>query len=121
MSFAENVRQSRNEKQLTQEGVAELLDVSRQAISEWERGNKYPESEKLIMLAKVLGKSLDWLFEDELAEEEAGNQQTILPGIVAGLEAFSSAIDNLMGHQNDKVKMKKSNYLRTNLLEYCII
>lgn len=105
MSFAGKIRQGRNKKQFTQEKLAELLDVSRQAVSEWERGNKYPESEKLVMLAKALDVSLDWLFEDELANEiKATTAQPIPAGVIAGLETFSSAIDNLMGHKNDKVK-----------------
>ena len=38
MSFAENLKQLRNEKQLSQEELAEMLDVSRQAVSKWEQG-----------------------------------------------------------------------------------
>ena len=103
MSFADHLRQSRNEKQLTQEGLAELLHVSRQAVSEWERGTKKPESDKLIMLVKVLGVSLDWLFEDEIAgRENEEYEQSIPAGVITGLEAFSSAIDNLMGNHNSK-------------------
>ena len=36
MSFAENLKQLRKEKQLSQEALAEMLDVSRQAVSKWE-------------------------------------------------------------------------------------
>ncbi|MBC2457027.1 helix-turn-helix transcriptional regulator [Clostridium beijerinckii] len=54
MSFAENLKQCRNEKHLTQERLAELLDVTRQAVSKWEQGVGYPETDKLIILAKVL-------------------------------------------------------------------
>lgn len=59
MSFAENLKQSRNEKHLTQERLAELLDVTRQAISKWEKGVGYPETNKVIILAKVLNISFD--------------------------------------------------------------
>ena len=38
MSFAENLKQLRKEKQLSQEELAEILDVSRQAVSKWEQG-----------------------------------------------------------------------------------
>ena len=42
MSFAENLKQLRKEKQLSREEFAEILDVSRQAVSKWEQGVGYP-------------------------------------------------------------------------------
>ena len=38
MSFAENLKQLRSERQLSQEELAEMLGVSRQAVSKWEQG-----------------------------------------------------------------------------------
>ncbi len=38
MSFADNLKQLRKEKQLSQEELAEILNVSRQAVSKWEQG-----------------------------------------------------------------------------------
>ena len=38
MSFAENLKQLRKERMLSQEELAEMLDVSRQAVSKWELG-----------------------------------------------------------------------------------
>ena len=38
MSFAENLKQLRNEKQLSQEEFAEMRDVSRQAVTKSEQG-----------------------------------------------------------------------------------
>ena len=76
MSFAENLKQIRKEHHLSQEDLAELLDVSRQAVSKWEQGEGYPEVEKLLMLAKKLHVSLDVLMSTELepaAEPARGN------------------------------------------------
>ena len=50
MSFGENLRKIRKQRNITQEELAELLNVSRQAISKWEAGNGYPETEKLILI-----------------------------------------------------------------------
>ena len=69
MSFAENLKQLRKERQLSQEDLAEILDVSRQAISKWEQGIGYPEVEKLLLLSGKLRVSLDSLMATEIAQE----------------------------------------------------
>ena len=57
MSFADNLQSIRREKQLSQEELAEKLGVSRQAISKWEQGSGYPETEKLLILSYYFVKS----------------------------------------------------------------
>ena len=59
MGFAENLQIIRKKNGLTQEALADLLGVSRQAVSRWEMGDGYPEVEKLLMLSEKLGVSLD--------------------------------------------------------------
>ena len=61
MSFSENLKQIRKEHHLSQEELAELLDVSRQAVSKWEQDQGYPEVEKLLLLSNKLNVSLDAL------------------------------------------------------------
>ena len=65
MCFSENLKQIRKEQHLSQEELAELLDVSRQAISKWEQGQGYPEVEKLLLLSSKLNISLDALMSVE--------------------------------------------------------
>ncbi len=65
MNFSENLKQIRKEHHLSQEELAELLDVSRQAVSKWEQGMGYPEVEKLLLLSKKLNVSLDRLMSNE--------------------------------------------------------
>jgi transcriptional regulator with XRE-family HTH domain len=74
MSFSNNLKRIRAEKTLSQEQLAELLGVSRQAVSKWEQDSGYPETEKLIQLAKQLDVSLDSLLLDKPSEEEAKTQ-----------------------------------------------
>lgn len=52
MSFGANLREIRKQKNISQEGLAELLNVSRQAISKWEQDLGYPEMEKLLLCQK---------------------------------------------------------------------
>lgn len=72
MSFGANLREIRKQRNITQEELAGLLNVSRQAISKWESGNGYPETEKLIIISRELNISLDYLLNDtsNLAEKE---------------------------------------------------
>ena len=75
MSFAENLKQLRKEKQLSQEELAEILDVSRQAISKWEQGIGYPEVEKLLLLSRELRVSLDSLMATEITQKSNPQMQ----------------------------------------------
>ncbi|MBQ1907463.1 MAG: helix-turn-helix transcriptional regulator, partial [Firmicutes bacterium] len=65
MSFGENLQTVRKKNQLSQEGLAEMLGVSRQAVSKWELGEGYPEVDKLVILSKKLNISLDSLLVGE--------------------------------------------------------
>lgn len=64
MGFAENLRKIRKERGLSQEELAEVLKVSRQAVSKWEQGIGYPEVEKLLLLLNKLNISLDQLMSE---------------------------------------------------------
>ena len=82
MSFAENLKQLRNEKQLSQEELAEILDVSRQAISKWEQGIGYPEVEKLLLLSSKLHISLDCLMSTEFAHKDNSRDTNVTGTII---------------------------------------
>ena len=68
MELSEKLYQLRKKSGLSQEKLAEQLDVSRQAISKWESGHSIPESDKLIAISKFFQVSLDYLVKDEIAE-----------------------------------------------------
>ncbi len=61
MKFAENLKQIRKEHHLSQEELAEMVGVSRQAVSKWEQDMGYPEVETLLLLSEKLNVSLDAL------------------------------------------------------------
>lgn len=64
MSFAENLKTIRKKSNITQEQLADMLGVSRQAVSKWESEGGYPETETLLLLAKEMDVSLDYLFSE---------------------------------------------------------
>ena len=49
---------------LSQEALAEKLDVSRQAVSRWEQGTALPDAAKLLPCAKLFSVSVEWLLDD---------------------------------------------------------
>ncbi|MBO5449870.1 MAG: helix-turn-helix transcriptional regulator [Ruminococcus sp.] len=77
MSFAENLQKIRKEKHLSQEELAEMLDVSRQAVSKWEQGTGFPEAEKLLLLSRKLNISLDSLMETGNEQEKAAESDKV--------------------------------------------
>ena len=67
---ANRLYQYRKANNLSQEELAEKIGVSRQAISKWERAEASPDTDNLIMIAKVYGVSLDTLI---LGEENSSD------------------------------------------------
>lgn len=66
-SFARTLAQLRRQAGLSQEQLAQRMDVSRQAVGKWEAGQSMPELDKLIALAELFGVSLDALVRGEAA------------------------------------------------------
>ena len=63
MSLSEKLKMYRLDSGFSQEKVAELVGVSRQAITKWESGQSMPSSDKLIALASIFETSIDELAE----------------------------------------------------------
>jgi len=93
MSFSENLKQIRKEHHLSQEELAELLDVSRQAVSKWEQGQGYPEVEKLLLLSSKLNISLDALMSDGI-DNDRGSEGTSVTGSIVITSPHENVIAN---------------------------
>lgn len=65
MNFCDKLQKIRKEHNITQEGLADKLNVSRQAVSKWESGVAYPDTEKLIQISKIFNVSLDDLINED--------------------------------------------------------
>lgn len=61
MNLSEKLIALRKEKGMSQEKLAELLNVSRQAVSKWETSESQPDLAKLLLLSDVFGVTLDEL------------------------------------------------------------
>ena len=93
MNFSENLKQIRKEHHLSQEELAELLDVSRQAVSKWEQGQGYPEVEKILLLSKKLNISLDALMSNEIGCDR-GSKDTNVTGSIVIISPHENVIAN---------------------------
>ena len=60
------IKQKRESKNLTQAELGEMLNVNRSTVAMWETGDAFPRSDKLPILAKIFGCTIDDLF-DEIA------------------------------------------------------
>ena len=61
MNLGERIFQLRTKQELSQNDLAEMLNVSRQSVSKWENNNAIPDLEKAVKLSEIFGVSLDEL------------------------------------------------------------
>lgn len=76
MSFRENLQYLRGTRNMTQEQLAMLLGVSRQAISKWESEKAYPEMDKLLMICDLFGVTLDDLVMGDVRRPNSGIRES---------------------------------------------
>ena len=89
MEFYEKLQELRKQREMTQEELAEILYVSRTAISKWESGRGMPNVESLKAISKFFGISLDDLLSSEelliLVEDDHRQKETDLRDMVFGM------------------------------------
>ena len=110
MSFRTNLQYLRAQRNMTQEQLAMLLGVSRQAISKWESEKAYPEMDKLLMICDLFGCTLDDLVLGDVsasvnvgaaargaAESDHGSAARTVTGEGAGEPAYMKDADGNIG------------------------
>lgn len=93
MTFGENLQFLRKRAGLTQEDLAEKMEVSRQSVSKWESNSAYPEMDAILRLCDLFGVDMDTLLRGDvslrLGEDAAGYDKH--------MNAFSMAIAGGVG------------------------
>ena len=96
MEFNERLQELRKQKSLTQEELAEVLYVSRTAISKWESGRGFPNIESLKAISKFFSVSLDELLSGEeilaIAENDHKEKERTIRDLVFGLLDYGMAL-----------------------------
>lgn len=70
MNISEKIVLCRKALGISQEELAAMLNISRQAVSRWETGAAMPDTEKIIQLSRVFAVSTDYLLLDEMQESK---------------------------------------------------
>ena len=65
MTFGKRLYQLRKERKISQEELAEQLDVSRQSVSRWENGTASPDFDKTVRISEIFGVTTDHLLKGE--------------------------------------------------------
>ena len=71
MRFDEKLIHLRKKNMLSQEGLAEKLNVTRQTVSKWELGQTKPDMDKLVEMSKLFDVSVNDLTDDNVFLESA--------------------------------------------------
>ena len=88
MTFGEKLQGLRQKAGMSQDALAEKLNVSRQAVSRWERDETMPETDKVVALADLFGVTTDYL----LCQQKEKKEETAEP---PGVEHKHDWIDKL--------------------------
>ena len=103
MEFNNKLYDLRKKKGLSQEELANRLNVSRQTVSKWEVGDSTPDMEKLIAMSDLFGISLD-----ELVLDKAPEPVTVVQPVKAGVYSEVKAdIKEKVLTDDNKKKAKK--------------
>ena len=100
MELSEKIQKLRKEHNLTQEQLAELLFVSRTAVSKWETGRGMPSMESLQMIARLFNITLDDLLRAEevitIAENENKENISRFASLVDGIFNITAIVGLLL-------------------------
>ncbi len=77
MFFASNLQKLRKRENMSQEALAEKLDVTRQSVSKWESGASYPEMDKLISICKIFNVDMDTLVNGDVDIDSPDKEASI--------------------------------------------
>ena len=68
MKFGDNLKKLRKSKNISQEDLAEKVNVSRQSVSKWECGDAYPEMNNILELCKIFHCNINDLVNDTIVD-----------------------------------------------------
>ncbi len=70
MNIGERIYELRRKNSMSQEDLAEKMNVSRQSISKWESSQSVPEVERIVQLSNIFNVSTDWILKGENSKKQ---------------------------------------------------
>lgn len=105
-NFSENLKFIRKQNRISQEDLAEKLNVSRQSISKWESDLSYPEMDKIIQISNMFGFTIDELLNSNVSEVDKEQKQ---------VKSFNNYYEDFMEFISNSTKLFVSMTLKTKI------
>lgn len=106
MKFCNKLPKLRKDNNLSQEGLADRLSVSRQAVSKWESGQSYPDMEKMIQMCNILNCTLEDLLDDGTIRNNGSSNKSNFNNYFQDFLKFITKIYNMFCSMTFKQKIK---------------
>ena len=78
MKFGDNLKNIRKNKKMSQESLAEKVNVSRQSVSKWENGEAYPEMNNILQLCKIFNCKINDLVHTDMSDISSLDKEIIM-------------------------------------------
>ena len=78
MKFGDNLKSIRKNKKMSQEQLAEKVNVSRQSVSKWENGEAYPEMNNILELCKIFNCKINDLVHTDMSDISSLDKEIIM-------------------------------------------
>ncbi|MBD5080914.1 MAG: helix-turn-helix transcriptional regulator [Ruminococcaceae bacterium] len=122
MILADKIIKERKKLGLSQEELAEKMNISRQSVSKWESNQSLPEIDKILLMSSIFGVTTDYLLKDDAepdeahvlstsedvkaeAEEENANENNSVMVFTKGSKTLTISSDNSKENQPQNIKI----------------
>lgn len=111
MTFGEKLFELRSDAGFSQDKLAEMLEVSRQSVSKWERDEAMPDTDKIVLISKIFSVSTDSLLKDEPELKKAAEDYS-------SEAEFVQMTDNAFLTENDIAQDSAKRFERGSLMDF---
>ena len=81
MKFGDNLRKIRKSKNMSQEQLAEKVNVTRQSVSKWENSESYPEMNNILELCKIFDCKLNDLIHTDMSDISSLDEEIVMEAV----------------------------------------